>query len=254
MSRREERSFKNFLVQEGYLLAFTLIAGLSLLSYFGANNYFARQNGMEVLGTSSVSGVWVQSGSYGKGGIERSYFDKYKKVPMQELYFDEKGEVAFFNENLSITAVLKIKEFINDDVWSNLYIGNLNLKINDKQWVFESVVWDKEGDSSLISLANIGEGYLIALHPSISLTGREKQFWVFEYLTADGVARPLSFVRDDEQRAFIDSTYAEFLDSNGTFLVKFERDDPSLIDRSEVALYKYGTDLEYFKSLLVNRE
>ena len=247
MSRKKESCFKVFLVEEGYILAFTLITVLSLFSYFWANDYFVKQSGRKVLGTSSVRGVWINGGNTDEVESVRSNFDEYERVPTQELYFDDQGRVLFSNNDLSISGIFTMKEFINDDVWKNLYIGDLNLKISNRQWVFESVVWDREHTESVMTLFKTDDRYLIVLHPSVTLTGREKRFWVFEYVTDDGIIKPISFLKSEEERVFIESSYVEILEKDGDIFIKFEREDPALLGEKEFELYRYDDNLVYQK-------
>ena len=267
MSREKENSFKNFLDQDGYLFVFTLVCAVCLLSFFVSSGYFQKENpDVEVLGASSTSikGVWLSGGDNRDcpeadsldvdGCIESSYINnKFTQLTPEVVSFDKDGRVLFSNDKLFISGIFDIKEYVDSDLWDGLYVGDLNLKINSKQWVFESVVWSRD-DSSLISIFEKDDGYFILLYPSVTLTNRTRNFWVFEYLEEEDTVEKLFFDFSDGKRAYIESTFGSFLEKDDELYFMFERLDPSLGGNSEVDLFRFGSSLEFFKSFLLLKE
>jgi hypothetical protein len=266
MSREKENSFKNFLDQDGYLFVFTLVCAACLLSFFVASGYFEKENpDVQVLGTtsSSIKGVWFR-GSDDKGCseaeslevdgcIESSYFSKFTQLNAELVSFDEDGRVLFSNDQLFISGIFDIREYVDSDLWEGVYVGDLNLKINSRQWVFENMVWSRD-DSFLISIFKKDDGYFILLYPSVTLTNRSRNFWVFEYLEEGDTVEKLVFDFPDGRRAYIESTFGSVLEKDGDLFFMFERLDPSLGGNSEVDLFRFGSSLEFFKSFLLLKE
>jgi hypothetical protein len=264
MSREKNEGFKSFLEQNGYFLVLTVVCGLGLFSYFYASGHLQRGNQKQVLGsTSSIRGVWVKAHSAQdcKGSnlinadacITDEYFNEYEKLPIQKIDIDRHGRVVFSNDHLFISGIFDMREFVNDEIWSNLQIGSLNLKINNRQWVFEDVVSSREDINSLLSIAKTQEGYLIIMHPSVTLTGRGRQIWVFEYFTKDGSIEKVYF-DDGGRRAFVESTYAEVLKDGEELLLKLVREDPSLSGSKEVNLYEFDEVLTHRNTFLLQSE
>ena len=260
-ARKRGSEVRGFLVQEGYLFAFAFVCLLCLLSYFVCNNYFTKYKSREVLGTSIVKGVWIKSSSgnecYGiglvdaNGCIDSTYFDKYEKLPIQQISLNEYSEIVFVNESFLVTGTFDVKEIIDDEVWDNLQIGSLSVKVNNRQWIFENVVWKEESNDSLISLVKIDNRYLIIIHPAISLTGRDKQFLAFEYLIDKGSVRSVYFSDSDGKKAFVESTYVEVLEKDNDAFVKFEYENPALMGNKEILLYKYNNTLELVHTFIL---
>jgi hypothetical protein len=255
MSRKKESGIKNFLDLNGYLLVFTSVSIITLCSYFLASSNQKSDGELQVLGTSSVRGVWFNTGGYSKCNqakefdatdcITKSDLDKYLKVNKKEYSLDSEGNLMFSNDELFVNANFEKKRGVDSDVWNDLYIGNIDLKINDRSWVFENVVWGKEFDNSLVSIVNLEKSYLIIFHPSTSLTGLNRQFWVFEYRVEDDVLNTVSFVKDNEDRAFLESTdFSVYEDDDGLFFV-FESLDPSYNGYSLLDFYSLNTDLQF---------
>lgn len=263
MSREKSKGFKDFLERDGYLFVFTFVCGIALLSYFFANKYILSNSEKNVLGTSTLRGMWVNVGTgiecpeMGgldvEGCIEDSYFEDFSQIEGETVYFDDDGRVVYSNDEIFVSGIFYVNRGLDNDVWKNVYIGDLNLKINSRQWVFEDVVWNR-AESPLVDIIPTDTGYFIILYPSITLTSRSKQFWVFEYVLEDDIVKNLSFVDSDGDRAFIESTYVSVLEYEGDIYFKFERLDPSLMSNREVGLYRYDGDLELFRSFLLLRE
>jgi hypothetical protein len=265
MSREKENSFKNFLDQDGYLFVFTLVCAVCLLSFFVASGYFEGNEDSQVLGTSSsIKGVWFKGADDKEcpeassldvdGCIRSEYFNKgFTELNPERVSFDSDGRVSFSNEELFISGIFDIKEYVDSDLWKGVYVGDLNLKINNKQWVFENVVWSRE-DSSLISIFKKDNGYFILFYPSVSLTNRSRNFWVFEYLEEGDTVEKLFFDFPDGKRAYIESTFGSILEKDSELFFKFERLDSSLGGNSEVDLFRFGSSLEFFKSFLLLKE
>jgi hypothetical protein len=264
MSRKKENKFKSFLSSNGYYLVFTFICAFCLISYFVANDIFNQKQNTEVLGASVIPGVWVQGQRFedcpeaeivdASGCIRPSYFDDYKKFPVQKIFSDDQDRILFSNDVLFLSGIFTPQDFIDNEVWDNMYIGDLNLRINNKQWVFEDVVWSREENSALVSLVEVDDGYLIVLHPSVTLSQRNKHFWVFKYdLDSDNVSQ-LYFMEGDNRKVFIDSSEVSFFEKEGDNFFVFERFDPSLFGSSEVTLYEFNSDLEYWRSFVLQKE
>jgi hypothetical protein len=264
MSKKERSSFKEFLQQDGYLLIFTLVCGITLLSYFLANGAFSSNSSdTSVLGINSLRGVWVNGGDGIKcpemrgldvdGCITESYFREFKEVDYQNVSFNDEGRIVYSNDDFFVSGIFDIKDTLNNDVWRNVYIGDLNLKINSRQWVFESVVWNK-AESPIFNIISIDTGYLLIFYPSITLTSNTRQFWVFEYVLEDDTVRNLSYVDFDVDRAFIESSNISVLEYEGDIYFRFDRLDPSLMGNREVRLYRFDGDLKLFRSFLLLAE
>jgi hypothetical protein len=262
MSRKGKRKISNFLVQYGYLFVFTLISAFALLSYFWANDYFIKSHSKEVLGSSSIRGLWVRADSddscseasiiNASGCIKDDYFSDYEVLNSQKISLDGTGKFVFSNDYLFMSGIFYMKEFINNDVWSNLQIGDLSLKINDRQWVFEDVVWSKEDINSLMEIVRIDGNYLILLHPSVTLTGQNRQFWAFEYFMSSDTVSTVFFDRDGK-RSFVESTYGEILEKDSELYLKLERYDPSLMGSSEVVLYEFDKDFVFLNNFVLKK-
>lgn len=261
MSRKKSKGFKSFLEQNGYFLVLTLVCGLGLLSYFYSTRQPSKGNQKEVLGsTSTIRGVWVKAGGdhdckgydiiNADACITDEYFGEYEELPMHDVDIDRHGRVVFSNDELFISGIFDMKEFVNDEIWSNLQIGELNLKINDRQWAFQDVVWNKEDINSLLSLVKTESGYLIIMHPSVTLTGRGRQIWVFEYIAEHDAIEKVYF-GSESKRSFVESTYANVLRKEGKLFLKLERVDPALSGNSEVSFYEFGDTLLYRNTFIL---
>lgn len=255
MSRKKENRYNNFLDQNGYLLVFTLVSIITLGAYFFASSNQKSNAELQVLGTSSVRGVWFNPGGRrickeaerfnATDCITKDDLGRYLKVSKKDYSLDSDGNLMFSNDVLFVNANFEKKRVVDSDVWDELYIGNIDLKINDRSWVFENVVWGKEFDNSLISLVDLGNTYLIVFYPSSSLTGLNRQFWVFEYSVEEDVLNTISFVKDNEDRAFLESTNLSiYEDDEGLFFV-FESLDPSYGGNSLLDFYAFRTDFEF---------
>ena len=255
MSRKKQSGVKNFLDQEGYLLVFTFVSIITLGAYFLATSNQKSDGELKVLGTSSVRGVWFNSGGNRKCNQAKEYnatdcitkndLDNYLKVNKGEYSLDSEGNLMFSNDVIFVNANFEKKRGVDSDVWNDLFIGNIDLKINDRSWVFENVVWGKDFDNSLVSIVNLENSYFVVFHPSASLTGLNRQFWVFEYKVEDDVLNTVSFVKDNEDRAFLESTdFSVYENDNGLFFV-FESLDPSYNGYSLLDFYSLNTDLQF---------
>lgn len=264
MSRKKSKGLKTFLDQNGYFLIFTLVCALGLFSYFYASGHFSQNNRNQVLGSSSsIRGIWVKAetpkdceGSdiiNADACITDEYFNDFERLPMVDIDIDSNGRVVFSNDHLFISGIFDMKEFINDEVWSNLQVGDLNLKINDRQWVFEDVVWSREDISSLLSVVKTESGYLIIMHPSVTLTGRGRQVWVFEYIAEDDKIEMVYF-DSDQKRVFVESTYAEVLKRGEDLLLKLVREDPALNGSREINIYEFNGDLSHRNTFLLQSD
>jgi hypothetical protein len=259
MSRKKKSEFQNFLEQKGYFFVFTLVSAVCLFSYFFVNSNFAKNNEKNVLGTSSIRGIWVRGVDNGcpearlidaKGCISRSYFDDYEILSSEEIALDRDGRLVFSNDSLFVSGIFDVNEVIDDEVWDSLYVGDLNLRINNKQWVFQNVVWDKERSSSILSIVQIDSGYLVTFHPSVTLTGRTKQFWVFEYLAKEDRVDELYFDMDGK-RAFVEATFGSFISKNGGIFLRLDREDPVLLEGREVMLFEFDDSLRFIKNFVL---
>ncbi len=255
MSRKKDNELKNFLDQNGYLLVFTLVSIITLGAYFLASSNQKSDGELQVLGTSSVRGVWFNPGGRRKCKEAEDFdaadclttedLDQYLKVSKKDYSLDSDGNLMFSNDVLFVNANFEKKRVVDSDVWDELYIGNIDLKINDRSWIFENVVWGKEFDNAIISLVDLGDTYLIFFHPSTSLTGLNRQFWVFEYRVEGDVLNTKSFVKENEDRAFLESTtFSVYEDDEGLFFV-FESLDPSYDGNSLLDFYSFNTDFEF---------
>jgi hypothetical protein len=264
MSRDRKKALKEFLQSDGYLLVFTAVCGLTLFSYFLANREFGQENQREVLGsTSALKGVWVNSGTGiecpemrgldVEGCITDSYFENFNEIEGESVNYDREGRVVYSNDEIFVSGIFEMESVLNNDVWKDVYLGNLNLKINSRQWVFEDVVWNK-AEESVLDIIPTDTGYLVIFYPSITLTSRTKQFWVFEYSSDDDMVRNLSFVDSEGDRAYIESSYVSVLQYGEDTFLRFDRLDPSLMGNVEVGLYEYSGGLELFRSFLLLKE
>lgn len=254
MSRENKKELKDFLNRDGYLLVFTVVCALSLLSYFLANDSFQKGGeSTQVLGTSTVRGVWVK-GPTKPTCAESSCLNDYRKLDSKEVALDEYGRVVFSNDRIFVSGIFDRKKMIDSDVWEDVHIGDLNLKINNRQWVFENIVSNREDINSLISIVEVERGNLVVLHPSMTLSGLNKNFWVFEYLDGNDFVRPISFIEEGNRRAFVESTNISFLEKGNELFLKLERLDPALMGNTEIELYRYGDSLELVKSFILESE
>jgi hypothetical protein len=264
MSRKKENKFKSFLSSKGYYFVFTIICALCLFSYFLANDAFEKKQHKEVLGASAVRGVWVQGKQFNdcpeseslsvSGCIKSSFFDDYKELPMQRVFSDNQDRILFSNDVLFLSGIFTPQDFIDNEVWDNMYVGELNLRINNKQWVFEDVVWSREENTALVSLVEVDDGYLIVLHPSVTLSQRTKRFWVFKYSSNSDTVSQLYFTQSQSRKVFIESSDVSVLEKDSILYLVFERFDPSLFGSSEVIFYEFNSDLEYWRSFVLQRE
>ncbi|MDD3474500.1 MAG: hypothetical protein PHP08_01185 [Candidatus Dojkabacteria bacterium] len=248
MSRKKSRKVKNFLEQDGYLLVFTLICLLSLVTYFLANRYFLS-NDQQVLDITSVKGVWVSTvGSNdcpeaelidANGCIDNSYFDKYTELNTQRISIDDNGKVIFSNTDLFINGSFDTKEVVDSDVWDTVYIGDFTLKINERNWVFKDLVWKEGSNEYVLGITKVDNGYLISFFPSASLDTLQKQLWIFEYSDDTDSVSQLFFKKNGSSSVFIDSTYVSILEDEDDIFLRIDYLDPSLVDGREVILYEY---------------
>lgn len=188
-----------------------------------------------------------------EGCITDSYFQDFNEIDSQSISYDRDGRVVFSNDEIFVSGIFERESVLNNDVWKDVYLGNLNLKINNRQWVFEDVVWNK-GQEPVVDIMPSDKGYLVIFYPSITLTSRTKQFWVFEYISEDDIVKNLSFSDLEGDRAYIESSYASVLEYGEDTFLRFDRVDPSLMGNVEVALYELNGGLELFKSLLLLKE
>ncbi len=266
MSSKKSDRLRDFLDRDGYLYVFTLVCVVCLLSFFVASGYFEGSGAeSKVLGaSSSIRGVWFKGSDYRgcpeassltvDGCIESSYFNnRFTELSPELLSYDGNGRALFSNDQLFISGVFDIKEYVDSDLWEGVYVGDLNLKINNRQWVFERVVWSSD-DSFLISVLKKEDGYFILLYPSVTLTNRSRNFWAFEYLEESDTVEKMTFDFPDGKRAYIESTFGSFLEKDGELFLKLERLDPSLEGNSEVELFRLGHNLEFFRSFLLLKE
>ena len=253
MSRKKFSKVKDFLEQNGYLLVFTLICLISLATYFLASKYLIG-DGKEVLDTTSVKGIWVSvdnSNSY----IDQSYFNEYNEVNTQRLTMDKNGRIIFSNNDLFINGSFDITESLDGEMWDVAYVGDLTLKINERNWVFKDLVW-KEGSSEyVLGVTEIDNGYLISFFPSVSLNTLQKQLWVFEYSGSDDSVKQIFFKDNQGSTVFIDSTYVSVLEKDGKYFLRIDLLDPSLVEGREVVLYKYSSNsLDFLKSYILKAD
>ncbi len=263
MSRDRKKAFREFLQSDGYILVFTVVCALTLCSYFLANKEFETEDQREVLGSSALRGVWVNSGTgIGcpemkgldvEGCITDSYFENFNEVEEESVNYDREGRVVYSNDEIFISGIFEMKSVLNNDVWKDVYLGNLNLKINSRQWVFEDVVWNK-AEEPVLDIISTNNGYLVIFYPSITLTSRTKQFWVFEYISVDDIVKNLSFTDSEGDRAYIESSYVSVLQYGEDTFLRFDRLDPSLMGNVEVTLYEFNGGLELFRSFLLLKE
>jgi hypothetical protein len=235
-----------------------------LISYFVVNNEFLIQKEkQEVLGASSVRGIWVSSNTEdcpqasivdASGCIKRDFFKEYNRLNKQELFFNDQGHIIFSNDHLFVSGMFTVKKVVDNELWSNLRVGSLNLKINDSQWVLEDVVWNKDSPQPVISLIQVNSNYLVILHPSVTLNGLGKQFWAFEYKQETESIRSLSFSQEEGNIGFVDSSYFDVLTKDDTVFLKFERVDPALMGSREVVLYEYSKNFEFIDRYILKVE
>jgi hypothetical protein len=247
MSRKDRNSFKNFLVRDGYLIIFSLICGVVLFSYFWANKSFESEDDYKVLGSSSIRGIWFKADSAkdcpgadlvnADACVDSTYFDDFESFPTNSIDFDDRGRVLYSNDHLFISGIFDMQEYVDDEIWNNLEIGSLTLKINDRQWVFEDVVLNKEDINSLLEIVKTDSGYLIVLHPSVTLTGRGRHVWVFEYLSEEDSVKQLYF-EESGKKAFVEGTYTEIIKEEEGLILKIDWIDPALMGSREVNLYE----------------
>lgn len=263
MSKKKSKALEDFLKRDGYLLVFTLISAITLVSYFLANKSFTTNLEREVLGSTALRGVWVDAGMGiecpemrgldVEGCIEDSYFEDFSQIESETVHFEDDGRIVYSNDEMFVSGIFDVSRSLDNDVWKDVYIGDLNLKINSRQWVFEDVVWNR-AESPLVDVVPSDKGYFVIFYPSITLTSRTKQFWVYEYVLEDDIVRSLSFIDSDGDRAFIESSIFSILEYEGDLFFRFDRLDPSLMRNREVRLYRYDGDLELFRSFLLLRE
>lgn len=264
MSRKMNGKVKSFLVQDGYLLVFTLICLICLIVYFFANK-FLMDTGEEVLDTTSVKGVWVstvdsntcpEAGLVNASGcIDESYFNEYTKLSTQRISLDDSGKIIFSNDDLFINGNFDITESVDSEVWDIVYIGDFSLKINERNWVFKDLVW-KEGSSEyVLGVTKIDNGYLISFFPSASLNTLQRQLWVFEYSQSDDSVKQVFFKDSKGSTVFIDSTYVSVLERDSDYFLRVDLVDPSLVDSREVILYKYSSNsLDFVKNYILKAD
>jgi hypothetical protein len=263
MSRKKTEN-KNFLVQDGYLLVFVFVCIFGLISYFFINSKLPSQEEIrEVLGTGSIKGVWVSSNTNScpeanlvnaNGCITKDFFKEYESLDKQELFFDDQGKIVFSDDKIFVSGIFTVERVVDNELWPNLRVGDLNIKINDNQWVLEDVVWDRDDPQAVVSLVWIDSSYLVLFHPSVSLTGLSKQFWAFEYEDEESSIRSLSFLQKEGTLGFVDSSYVDVLKKDDTIFLKFERVDPALMGSREVVLYEYGENLEFVDRYILKAE
>jgi hypothetical protein len=114
-------------------------------------------------------------------------------------------------------------------------------------------VWDKESSSSILSIVQIDSGYLLVFHPSVTLTGRTKQFWVFEYVTEDDRVDRVYFDMDCK-RAFVEATLSSFISKDGGIFLRLDREDPVLLEGREVMLFEFDDSLRFMKNFVFKVE
>lgn len=264
MSPKEEKgNFKEFVNQNGYMFVFSLVCGFGLLSYILCSSYLQeifRSRDAYVLNTSSVKGVWVSDVGIKCPNIknlevdmcvEDSYFEDFNSREVLEIALDQKGRILFTNEEIFLSGFFDIKDFLNKDVWADIYLGDLNIKINEKQWVFKNIVWDKTSQDSLVSILETDTSYLLVISPSVSMVNRTKQFWIYEYNKKSETLSSRDFFNGATKRRFIESGEVSFALVEDEIYLLFERFDPALLGNSEIELYKWEGDLQYYKKVLL---
>ncbi|MCD4756276.1 hypothetical protein K8R20_01520 [bacterium] len=264
MSSKPQRvTYKEFLNQNGYFLVFTLICGLGLLSYFFCNSHFEKIFGereIYVLDSSAVKGVWISNEGIGCPNIdnldvercvEDIYLDSFQALPTKDIQYDDNGRILFSNDELFISGVFDKREVLNQEIWPDVYIGDLNIKINHRQWVYEDVVFDMESDDPILSLLQTDDGYILLLSPSISMVNRTRQFWVYEYTSTTGDIKVMKIFEDSTPRVFLESSRASFREKNDHIYLLFERFDPALMGNIEVEIYMVGESLQFDQRILL---
>jgi len=262
-SKSKGRNLKEFLSQNGYLLVFTIMCGLGLLSYLVCNIYFEEIFNREktyVLNTSVVKGVWISSEELKCPEIdnldidrcvEASYFDRFQVLDTQQIRFDSNGRILFSNDEIFVSGIFDQSEQLNRDIWPNVYVGDLNIKINDRQWVYESVIWDIDSNDPLLEIFKTDTGYILLFSPSVSMVNRTKRFWVYEYNVKTEKIEGLSFYNDGNKRAFFESGKCIFVLKNEELYLLFERYDPILMGNTEVEIYNLTKDLYFDQRVLL---
>jgi hypothetical protein len=263
MSKKKNKAFNEFLVQDGYLIVFTLVSAITLFSYFYSTKLFSVEEDRNVLGSTALRGVWVDVGTGIEcpemrgldvdGCVTSPYFDQFDNVNVESVSFNSEGKITYTNEDLYISGIFYTKKTLNNDVWRDVYIGDINFKINNRQWVYEDVVWNK-AQSPIVDIVTTDDGYIVIFYPSITLTSRTKHFWVFEYNVKDDLVRNLSFKDSDGDRSFLESSYVSVLNYEGDIFLRFDRVDPSLMGNKDVRLYRFNSDLELYRSVLLLEE
>ena len=264
MSREKKKWFKNFLEQDGYLLVFTLICLVCLVSYFLANR-FLLDSGQEVLDTTSVKGVWVSTvGSNicpeaslvnASGCIDESYFNEYTELNTQRVPIDDSGKVIFSNDDLFINGSFEITESIDSDMWDIGYIGDFTLKINERNWVFKDLVWKGGSREYVLGITKVDDGYLIPFFPSASLNTLQKQLWVLKYSSSTDSVEQVFFNDNHGSSVYVDATYVSVLENGDRIFLRVDLLDPSLVDSREVVLYEYvDNSLDFVKNFVLKAD
>jgi hypothetical protein len=114
-------------------------------------------------------------------------------------------------------------------------------------------VWDKERSSSILSIVQVDSGYLVTFHPSVTLTGHMKQFWLFEYVTEDDRVDRVYFDMDGK-RAFVEATFGSFISKDGGIFLRLDREDPVLLEGREVMLFEFDDSLRFLKNFVFKVE
>lgn len=263
MSKEKENRFENFLESEGYLLVFTLVCAITLLTYFIANRNFSPQGERVVLGTSVLRGVWFSDDETVDcpgldipeidGCITDNYLEKFEVKNTNIFRLDDRGRFAFTDENFNMNASFNIKRKADEDIWEDVYIGDLNLKINKRNWVFEDVVWNRAGEP-IFEIYTSDSGYTIIFYPSITLTGLSKQFWVFEYYLDSNTVECIYFIEGEDTRAFVEASDVSIVEYEGDTYFMFKRLDPSLMGNTEISFYRFDDGLRLYKRFLLLSE
>ncbi|MCD4811571.1 hypothetical protein K8R14_03135 [bacterium] len=262
-SKPKKKDYGEFINQNGYLFVFTIICGLGLLSYFVCSRYFEEifiKRELYVLESSAVKGVWIDNASIRCPNIEGldvdrcveySYLDNFEILSTENILFDSNGRVLFSNDELFVSGIFDRRELLNQEIWPDVYIGDLNIKINHKQWVYEDVVLDMESKDPILSLFKTDDGYILLLSPSVSMVNRTKQFWVYKYVSKTEEISGMSFYKDGTPRVFFESGSVSFDAKGSDIFLLFERDDPALMGNIEVEIYRVGQNLSFEQRILL---
>lgn len=258
MSLEEKKSFKDFLIQEGYLIVFAVICLGILSSYMYFVNNVDSESSMEVLGTSSIQGVWL-TGLPTKEGcpeyddfnydvcVDRDFLRRYQALESVLINMDSNGNILYSNEDILITGFFNKETSLDQGG----HLGNLTLRINDRYWVYRDVVFS-DFTKDILRVYELSEGYLISFTPSLSTTGLSRQIWMFS-LSPQGEVNRLAFEVRGNIKSFLQGTDVDILKKGKDIYIGLKTMDPLLMGDLILDVFEYNKEsIHFLNTVLVN--